>query len=394
MSSADPRPLIAHVLFRFDIGGLENGVVNLINRLPERKWRHAVIAIDDVSPTFRNRVERRDVVFHALQKPPGHLLTQYPRLVKLFRSLRPAIVHTRNLAALEATIPAWLAGVSARVHGEHGWDVHDLDGGSSRYRCVRWLYRPFVRHYIALSDQIAFYLESKVGIDPTCITRIYNGVDTARFRPSELQRRGEVLPFSSDDLFVVGCVGRMQPVKDHLTLIRALARLSARSEDARRRLRLVIVGDGPVRPQVEEALREAGLADRVWLAGTRENVQEMMQSFDLFVQPSLSEGISNTVLEAMSTALPVIATRVGGNAELVEDGITGALVSPGDDGAIAAAIEKYFSQPSLAVEHGAAGRRRIEDRFSIQSMVSAYDAIYEKLLPSRTVAEKGAELGA
>ena len=393
-STADPRPLIAHVLFRFDIGGLENGVVNLINRLPDWKWRHAVIAIDDVSPTFRRRVERNDVVFHALRKPPGHLLSQYPRLVRLFRSLRPAIVHTRNLAALEATVPAWLAGVSARLHGEHGWDVHDLDGGSGRYRRVRKIFRPFVRHYIALSDQIAFYLESKVGIDSACVTRIYNGVDTARFRPSDPRTSRRILPFTGAELFVVGSVGRMQPVKDHLSLIRAFARLSAGSAASQRRLRLVIVGDGPVRPSVEAAIREAGLEGQVWLAGTREDVSALMQSFDVFVQPSLSEGVSNTILEAMSTALPVIATRVGGNAELVVDGVTGALVSPGDDGSIAAAIERYFSQPTLALEHGAAGRRRIEERFSIQSMVAAYDAVYERMLPSRPVLEKGTELGA
>ena len=102
-ASPDTRPLIAHVLFRFDVGGLENGVVNLINHLPEWKWRHTVIALDDVAPGFARRVERQDVAFHALRKPAGHLVGQYPRLVRLFRDVGPAIIHTRNLAALEAT---------------------------------------------------------------------------------------------------------------------------------------------------------------------------------------------------------------------------------------------------------------------------------------------------
>ena len=189
------------------------------------KWRHAVIALDDVSPDFARRVERKDVVFESLRKPPGHLFGQYPTLVRLFRRLRPAIVHTRNLAALEAMPPAWLAGVTGRVHGEHGWDVHDLDGTSSRYRRMRRVFRPFVQHYVALSDQIASYLQAGVGIDPRRVTRIYNGVDTTRFRPAGSRACRALLPFSGSDLFVVGTVGRLQAVKDQVSLVRAFAQL-------------------------------------------------------------------------------------------------------------------------------------------------------------------------
>ncbi len=392
--STDPRPLIAHVLFRFDVGGLENGVVNLLNHLPAHKWRHAVVALDDVSPAFRARVTCRDVEFHAVRKPPGHLLGQYPRLVRLFRTLRPAIVHTRNLAALEANVPAWIAGVAARVHGEHGWDVHDLDGTSNRYRRVRQFYRPFVRHYIALSDQIATYLTDRVGIDRARISRIYNGVDTARFRPEPSASCSKVLPFTEHDLFVIGTVGRLQPVKDQIALVRALARLQAAPGRHFDHLRLVIVGEGPARAPLEAEIGRAGLEDRVWLAGSRDDIPELMRAFDVFALPSLSEGISNTILEAMSTGVPVIATRVGGNAELVADGITGTLVAPGDPEALASAIASYASSPERAVEHGAAGRRRAEERFSIESMVAAYDAVYERQLPSRPLAQRGAEIGA
>ena len=113
----DARPLIAHVVFRFDIGGLENGVVNLLNRMPPERYRHAVISLTDVT-SFRDRVLRRDVEFVALGKRPGHGFRLFPRLYRTFRRIRPAIVHTRNLAALEASIPAVVAGVPVRVHGE------------------------------------------------------------------------------------------------------------------------------------------------------------------------------------------------------------------------------------------------------------------------------------
>jgi len=115
-ASRDPRPLIAHVVYRFDVGGLENGVVNLINRMSGHAYRHAVVSLTEITD-FRKRIQRDDVQFIALHKPPGHALPLYPRLLRLLRDLQPAIVHTRNLAALEVTVPAWLAGVRARVHG-------------------------------------------------------------------------------------------------------------------------------------------------------------------------------------------------------------------------------------------------------------------------------------
>ena len=123
----DARPLIAHVVYRFDVGGLENGLVNLLNRLPRERFRHVVVSLTDVTD-FRRRVVRDDVEYVALHKSPGHGVRLYRRLYRLFRRLDPQIVHTRNLAALEATVPAWFARVPVRIHGEHGRDVNDLRG--------------------------------------------------------------------------------------------------------------------------------------------------------------------------------------------------------------------------------------------------------------------------
>src|SRR5690606_23973844 len=108
-------PLIVHVVYRFAVGGLENGVVNLVNHLPRDAWRHAIVALTDIDAAFARRISRRDVDMIALRKQPGHALRLYPRLVGLFRNLRPLIVHTRNLAALEVAPAAWLAGVPHRV---------------------------------------------------------------------------------------------------------------------------------------------------------------------------------------------------------------------------------------------------------------------------------------
>src|SRR5438477_10023168 len=169
-------PVVAHVVFRFGVGGLENGLVNFINHVPHDLCRHAIVALTEVSEDFRARVIRRDVQFYELRKRPGHLWRYFPMLVRLFREIAPAIVHTRNLAALEATFPAWLAGVPVRIHGEHGRDVGDFDGSNVKYQRVRKMYSPFVQRCIALSKDLEHYLVKRVGIDAGRMLQLYKRV--------------------------------------------------------------------------------------------------------------------------------------------------------------------------------------------------------------------------
>jgi sugar transferase (PEP-CTERM/EpsH1 system associated) len=375
------RPLILHVVFRFDVGGLENGVVNLINQMPSDRWRHGVLALTEVSAAFRARVQRDDVTYHALAKQGGHLFMHYGRLHRLFRELRPAVVHTRNLAALEATVPAWTARVPVRIHGEHGWDVSDLDGSNRKHRLIRRLYRPFVGHYVALSRDLERYLEARVGVPASRIAQIYNGVDTARFSPAPAARPPIAgCPFGDPGLWLMGTVGRMHAVKDQLTLARAFVRARQLAPKAARRLRLAIVGDGPARPEVERLLKGAGALDHAWLPGERADVADILRGLDCFVLPSLSEGVSNTILEAMATGLPVVATRVGGNPELIEDGLSGRLVAAANPDALAEALIGYFQDPATARRHAKAARAVAESRFSLTRMASDYAALYERLL--------------
>jgi sugar transferase (PEP-CTERM/EpsH1 system associated) len=374
------RPLIVHVVHRFAVGGLENGVVNLVNRLPASDWRHAIIALTDVADDFRRRIRREDVACIALHKGPGHAFGLYPALYRLFRELRPAIVHTRNIAALETVVPAWAAGVPVRIHGEHGRDVADLDLARRRYRLVRRAYRPFVHHFVALSHEIESYLRDGVGVPAARITHIYNGVDTERFRPAPSGRAPiPGCPFRDSGLFVVGTVGRMEAVKDQANLARAFVSALA-APGARARLRLVMVGDGPQREEAERIVAQAGAADLAWFPGERADVPEVLRGLDCFALPSLAEGISNTILEAMASGLPVVATRVGGNAELMVEGMTGRLVPRASPGALAEAILGYLADPAAARRHGKAGRQHVERQFSLDRMVQRYERLYLDLL--------------
>jgi sugar transferase (PEP-CTERM/EpsH1 system associated) len=379
-SPAAGRIHVMHIVYRFDTGGLENGLVNLVNGLPAGRFRHTIVAITDVAPAFRQRLHRDDVECIALHKPPGHAFRIFAALLKLLREKRPDIVHTRNLAALECQPVAWWAGVPGRIHGEHGWDVDDLGGRSRKHRWVRRLYQPFVKCWVALSRELADYLRLRVGVAAAKVREICNGVDTGRFAPAAAGRAALAgSPFNQAGLVVVGTVGRMQAVKHQTVLVRAFIAALERDPGLRSRLRLVLVGDGPLRAECQALLREAGVADLAWLPGERADVPEVMRALDCFVLPSLAEGISNTILEAMASGLPVLATRVGGNADLVAEGETGLIVEAADVQAMAQALASLAADPERMRAMGAAGRRRAEQNFSLTAMVAAYQALYEQV---------------
>lgn len=379
-SDLNGAPLVVHVIHRLTVGGLENGVVNLINRMPGDRYRHAIVCLTDAD-SFRERLSRRDVEVIELHKRPGQDPGLYLRLAKAYRQLRPAVVHTRNLATLEAQLPAALTGVPVRVHGEHGWDVPGAAAVSRKHSLLRRLMRPFVSHYVALSAEAGSYLVDRIGVRAKHISQIINGVDTQRFRPgngTDLTAAPWCKPTGSP--IVMGSVGRMESVKDPMNLARAFAAVLAQRPHLRARLRLLMVGDGALLEQVRNYLGDRDLLDLTWLPGRRNDVPELMRSMDVFVLPSLAEGISNTILEAMAIGLPVIGTRVGGNPELIAEGVTGVLVPAASPTDLANAIIPYAESADLRQSHGRAGRRRVLELFSLERMVADYAGLYDRLL--------------
>jgi sugar transferase (PEP-CTERM/EpsH1 system associated) len=382
--TTQPPPLIAHIVYRFDVGGLENGLVNLINRIPADRYRHVILALTETS-AFEARLAQPGVHVIPLHKRAGNDWRLHGRLRKMLRQLKPAIVHTRNLPTLEYQVTAWMAGVRARIHGEHGRDTYDLAGAKRGYNLFRRMVRPLIHRYVAVSRDLESWLATTVRVPPDRLTQIYNGVDTDVFTPRRGARPG-VLPkaFASDRTVVFGTVGRLQTVKDQTTLARAFVELLKLEPGARETARLAIVGEGPLRADCEAVLREGGVFDLAWLPGSRSDVAQCLQAFDVFVLPSIAEGISNTILEAMATGLPVVATRVGGNPELVVDGATGTLVPASDPPAMAAAMRRYLVDRGLVAQHGAEGRRVATSRFAIDAMVRSYVSVYDSVLAART----------
>ncbi|MBB1127241.1 TIGR03088 family PEP-CTERM/XrtA system glycosyltransferase [Thiospirillum jenense] len=373
---------MAHVIFRLAVGGLENGLVNLINRMPPERYRHAIICLTSYTD-FQYRLQREVPIF-ALNKREGKDIGLYVRLWQLLRQIRPDILHTRNLATLEAHLPGFLAGIPHRVHGEHGHDMHDLDNKSQKYRFLRRAYRPLVHRFIPLSQALNHYLAHDVVVAPSKLLTICNGVDTNHFSPVTdlIRERRQLLPrdFFNTTAPLIGTVGRLESVKDQLTLARAFVELVRMFPDEKNQPRLMMIGDGLLKKHINQILETANVQHLTWLPGSRDDVSACLQTFDIFVLPSLGEGISNTILEAMATGLPIIATDVGGNSELVRHDYNGFLVPRADPDTLAKQLYIYCTNPVLRQTHGQASRTRAVNEFSIDMMVTRYLALYDELM--------------
>jgi sugar transferase (PEP-CTERM/EpsH1 system associated) len=368
------RPLILHVIHHLKTGGLENGLVNLINHLPESRFRHAVACVEDYSD-FRNRIKRPDVEVVALERSRVGVWGVRRALYRLCRDWKPAVVHSRNQSGLDALLPARLAGVPFCIHSEHGWDTDDIDGKKFKPALLRRLHTPLVSQYLTVSRHLQDYLVRRVGIDARRIRQIYNGVDTARFAPRAHQPRVALPPgFAPEGAVVIGTVGRLQAVKDQATLLKAFAEACKHAP----RMRLVIVGDGPLRDELQALANSLGISDTVWFSGALSDVPAVLRELDVFVLPSLSEGISNTILEALSCGVPVVATAVGGNPELIQDGQYGRLFTPGDVPALSQILLDYAASPELRLQHAGAARRVAVEQFSLDKMMANYQAVYER----------------
>lgn len=376
MSTSQPsKPLIAHVIYELAIGGMENGLVNILNHRASRKYRHAIICIKGHT-AFIERLQRKDVAVYSLGKREGQDPAIFLKLYRLFRFLKPSLVHSRNIAALDSLVPSYLAGVRHRIHGEHGRDSLDPNGDYWKYTWLKRIHRPLVDIYIPMSKDLQSYLVNTIKVPEARVRQIYNGVDAALFSP----RFEPDSAASHSQYLIFGTVGRLDPVKDQALLVKALQMLHEEYPHMRGKIFLHIVGAGPEYAALKLLIENAGLQNQCWMAGGRDDVPTLMREFDVFVLPSRAEGISNTLLEAMATALPVIATRVGGNVELVDDGHNGMLVPSENPKALALAMKDYFDNPDKIRLHGGNGLKLVREKYTLDGMVENYMAVYDELI--------------
>jgi sugar transferase (PEP-CTERM/EpsH1 system associated) len=232
-----------------------------------------------------------------------------------------------------------------------------------------------VGHFVTVSNDLRLWLTQTVGIPEPKVTTIHNGVDTQRFSPDGRSAARRSLGLD-ESVFTIATVGRLDPVKDHRSLLQAFVPI-ARSN---RQVCLMIVGDGPARKDIVGLCSEMQITDKVRILGERQDIPIVLKACDVFTLTSIAEGISNTILEAMASGLPVVATRVGGNLELVDPGVTGHLVTAKDVAALTVAYESYFRDPELCNRHGRNARTRAEQKFSLERMASQYSDLYRSVM--------------
>lgn len=377
MPTPDEVPLVAHLVYSFGCGGLQTLLAECINRIPAQRYRHAVICLTP-SRGEAERIERADVAFYDLHKPPGKSPATHLALWRLLRRLRPAILHTYNVGAIEYNATALLAGVPVRIHAEHGRDSVEIDGRHRRYNLLRRLLVPAIDAYVPVSNDLAGWLRHTIGIPESRIAMVANGVDTARYAPAPAAAVAPPRPVW------IGTVGRADRIKNHAGLLEIFALLLERFPPPRFDLRLAIVGDGPLLETLRKRVAAAGWSERVWLPGARGDVAAILRGWSVFVLPSLSEATPVVILEAMASGLPVVASRVGGVPQLVLEGRTGFLADPSEPQAFADAIAAYVDDAGLRAAHGAAGRAHVQAGHSVDAMVAGYDALY-----TRHLARKG-----
>lgn len=376
--------LVVHLVESLASANLESGLLNLISHLPAERYRHAIVCLRDQGDYEAGLREQGIDILNLHQQDGG--LGHYLRLYRILRRLKPSLIQTRNHAGLPVQLLAALAGVRLRVHAEYGRELAWHGRASLRERALRRLLRPLVDHFIVVSSDLQRWLVDAVGAEPERVTQIANAVDSVQFHP-RLGPAAAVGPpgFMHDGVFVIGSIGRMDDSGGQIQLVDAFLRLIASPHQAHQRLRLLLVGDGPARAECQAMLNRAGAATRAWLPGARSDTAQLLRAMDLFVLPSLLEDRANVILEAMASGLPVVATAVGCNAELVHPGFTGILVPPLSVELLAAAVSDYCRIPEMAARHGARARSQVIARHSMPAMARDYLAVYDALTGSETI---------
>jgi sugar transferase (PEP-CTERM/EpsH1 system associated) len=370
---------IMHVVDSLGRGGLENGLVNLIQRMDSEQFEHTVYALRRLGDNA-DRLRGTPVRIVCMEKKDTDRF-QFRALVRAIREVKPDIVHSRNWGAAEAVPAGWWAGSCALVHSEHGLDAISAAKEPWRRIGFRRLAFELADRVLSVSYQLRDLHVKRTGFPARRITVIHNGVDHQRFFP-DLASRARVRQELGilDHTFCIGCVGNLSPVKDQMTLLQAAGRLGSNCGD----WRLLIIGEGPDLPKLKAFVEgQTGWTECVSFLGSSSRVPELLNAMDVYVLPSLLEGISNALLEAMATSLPVVVTDTGGNPEVVVAGESGILFPVSDAARLAQHLCSLQADPEYRQRLGHQARRRVCDEFSINAMVRRYEQLYGGLAPER-----------
>jgi sugar transferase (PEP-CTERM/EpsH1 system associated) len=363
-----------HIQESLEVGGLENGVVNVANNLDKGLFRTTICCINRLG-NLAERIENPNVSCLTLDEGEGKKPMLPLTLSRLMNQKEVHIVHTHNFYSgiygiLAATCRLRRIGV---IHGEHGMTQYRR---TRRLSVAKHLYRLADRVVTMSKEQELFF--RNLGIPDRKVVTILNGVDLKKFEPGrDVVKKKRELGMERAKI-IVGCAGRLSAEKGQRYLIEALGLLNREAPETH----LLLAGDGPARDELLALSNQLGLSEQIHFVGSRNDMHEIYPLFDVFCLPSLTEGLSNVLLEAMASRAPIVATAVGGNRELLRHGETALLVPSGSEKSLAEAITMLIADAGLRTELARKARMYVEDKFSLTRMVADYSNLYLELWSS------------
>ncbi|NOY63315.1 MAG: glycosyltransferase [Gammaproteobacteria bacterium] len=368
---------IQHVVLSLEPGGLENGVVNIVNGLNNDKFSSSVCCLKQRGE-FADRIEDKNVSIIEMEMAPGNDYRLAFRMARHFRKTGVDIVHTRNQKAfLYGFVAAKLAGVKAIIHSEHGRQFP----GKLHYAKLQRLFSRYTDAIVSVSDDLRQQLDHHFNIPKARIEVIYNGVVMERFADLDRSTARKKLAIR-DNTIVIGAVGRLAEVKNYFSLLKAANELGEDFD-----ILVLMVGDGPDREALENYAHQHMAPGAVRFMGHQDRVEVFMPAMDIFVLPSWSEGISNTLLEAMAAGVPIVASNVGGNKEIVPRS-AGALYPAGDVRQMVRELAAVCRDPACRQAMGLAGKNWVAGHFTLKKMIDQYEALYQRVYDGRCIGAK------
>jgi len=365
---------ILHVTFDMGIGGTEQVIRQLVSNMRPEHFENHIVCIQGTIGEIGQQLLSQGTIIHVLKREPGLDTKLIRNIRKLVRTYQIDVVHCHQYTP-------WFYGLL----GSGGMGVKVVFTEHGRFHPDHYRYKAaFVNPLLAMftADIVAISLATRNALSKyefiplRKIGLVYNGIEPVRVLPFETDAAREELGIPAD-AFVVGTVARLNPVKNQKMMLRAFRKFQRECGSAW----LLMVGDGPDRSALEEYAQELGVRANVCFTGFRTDAARYLSLMDVFLLSSHTEGTSMTLLESMSLGIPAVATRVGGNQEIIEDEVTGFLTAPDDEHEFAAKVISLYRDPERSQSMGDAAFERFNDRFHVEAMLQKYIALYDKTAP-------------
>jgi glycosyltransferase involved in cell wall biosynthesis len=365
---------VAHLLHVIGPAGKEKGVLKIVSGMDQSRFEVDLIVLRGI--LYQDLIDLKSLNIIELDRVQGNSIKLVPQLVKIFKKNRYDIIYTHSWNTLvEGYLSALVAGIPIKIHGEHG----TFERSYLKDKLQKFLWKHFDAVTVVVDD-----LEKKLreifDYKADNIKIVYNGTDHAKFYPSQELRKEFRKKYGLDNYFLIGTVGRFYKVKDHFTLIKGFKHFRTQIPNAK----LVLVGGGGKegdknKVHYHQLIEELGITDDVVFIPPVANPEVLMNTFDIFVLSSISEGCSNVILEAMACGIPMVVTDTGGNPELVSDMENGLLFEVGNDKELSEKLHYLHARPEMREKLSQQGIELIKEKFSLERTIATYEKIYSEL---------------